>query len=176
MKLQRGDIILCVSNHWMGSIILYFMKFFQKDPVHYSHVAMVTNDTNIIQARLKVEEVLFDLSKLKSFKILRYKNASENQLDYLVYVTRKLLNNNYGYVRFLCHFFDEMLRINFFTTINKCEKEQICSSLVAWAYYKVFGMKFNNLEWTQVDPDDFEDHYLNNINDWEIISIDNQEV
>ena len=169
IKLEPGDIILCVSHNIVGRIILWFMSLCQKDPVHYSHVAMAIADNYIIQAKLKIEEVKFNESNYKSYKVLRYKHFNPDLIQKVTILSRYVINRNYGVKRFLAHFLDEMFRINFFTTKLKCAEEQICSSLIAWIYYEILGLKINSLEWTEVDPDDFEDHYLKNKDDWEIV-------
>ena len=169
IKLEPGDIILCVSHNIVGRLILWVMKMCQKDPVHYSHVAMAMEDNYIIQARLKIEEVKFDQSNYHSIKILRYKKFNDEDISKIALLTRSVINRNYGVKRFLAHFLDEMLRINYFTSKINCTNQQICSSLVAWIYYAVLNIKFNDLDWTQVDPDDFDDHYMKDPDNWEVV-------
>lgn len=163
--LKPGDIIL--TKGFKG-IVVWFLNLFQKDKVHYGHVSMVVSPSCIIEAGYKVRLISIDnfFKKHKSFKIIRFKWLSFNSSTRLVTLIKSQLNVDYGWTRFLLQILDNVFHTNYFTKLDKSEENQICSSLVAWAYFEVLGINFNKVPWNSCEPDDIEDEVEINSDIW----------
>lgn len=172
MKLQPADIILFGGEGGLLSKgIIGVMNFFQKDPVVFYHAMLVENDTNGIEAVLKIKRTnLFErLNHADKYKILRHKNLTPEKKASIVKASETLLGKGYSITRLLLQLLDQIFHTNFFSGIKKDNMDHVCSSLVAWAYYSRTKIKFNGVEWRSCEPDDIDDESLDNENDWEVI-------
>ena len=167
MELKSGDIILTSTD----SIVARFMRMFQSDPVEYGHALMVRNSNDAYEASLYVRIIPLEkiFKKRKHYIILRYKGIEQRHISIMNKALDKLVGNLYSFKRFILQFFDHVFNTNYFTKLDKDTKSQICSSLVAWAYYVATRIKFNYVSWRSTDPDDIFDHCLNNSDEWEVI-------
>jgi ribosomal protein L21 len=170
--LKPADIILVDSGSSYGKAILETLNLFQKDAVKFGHVLMVVDDNNMIVADLRVNyrNINEYLKNVRSYKIIRNKNISDEQRCAIVKKAESLLNKRYGVFRIVLQLLDQIFDTNFFTRWLKDEHMQICSTLVSWSYYMVAGVEFNNLPWQCVEPDDISDESEKNIQIWEVIS------
>ena len=171
---KPGDIILVRSRHWFGGIILWFMRKTDTDDVNYSHVAVIENENTIMQARLKIErhELNSYLESCKSYKIVRYKKVPDIQRGCVINQIIPLLETPYGVPRLFLFVLDKIFNTHRFTRMSNKFYNRVCSSLIAWAYYRCYSyLTFNNVYWASCDPDDIDDHITNNPDDWEVISI-----
>ncbi len=163
--LKPGDIIL--TKGFRG-IVVWFLNLFQRDKVHYGHVSMAVSRNCIIEAGSKVRQIsVCDfLKQHKSFKIIRFNWLSFNSGIRLVTLIKSQLNTGYGWSRFLLQILDNVFHTNYFTKLDKSEENQICSSLVAWTYFEVLGINFNDVPWNSCEPDDIEDEVEINSGMW----------
>jgi len=173
MDIQRADIILVHSNKkFFGSIIHFIMKVFQKDPVVFQHVMLVENSCSIIEAEWRIcsSSIEDALDGVDHYKVLRYKRLTEDDKDKIFELAEKLKGLDYSILRIMLQFLDQLFHTDYFSNLYADNKSQICSSLVAWVFYVVKGIKFNNVSWRSCDPDDIDDESLLNSDDWIIVA------
>lgn len=169
MDLKSGDIILTSRGSWIVS----FMNFFQSDPVKYGHAMVVDMENScILEAgitiRCKPLKKAFT-GKHKHYKVLRYKNITDNQVMVMLKVMRSLIGELYSIKRMFLQLLDHVFCTNWFTHLDKSKKSQICSSFVAWGYRVACKFNFNNLQWRSVDPDDISDEVEKRPDNWKVI-------
>jgi len=165
MILETGDIILTSRN----SIIVMFMRLFQKDPVFWGHVLVAKDSTTLWEAHWRLREIsaLKVFEKHKYYKIIRKKDITEEQKNTMCKLAPTLLGHYYGVFRIGLQMLDHIFHTDWFTDHNTNEAIQVCSSFAAWIYYhSCDGYKFNNKDWESCDPDDIEDEYLINHTEW----------
>jgi hypothetical protein len=169
--LKPCDIILTRSRGLWGRSILRFMKFFQKDPVHYNHSVLFIGGLQAIEveSKIRVMNIYRAINKAEGFKIIRYKKLTEKQSGSIIKATLKLKGLQYGVGRLLLQIIDHLFNTNFFTKLKKDRKCQVCSSLIAWAYWTRCRLKFNDVNWKSVDPDDIDDECKRNPQDWKVL-------
>lgn len=167
-----GDVILVRSGNWFGDLILKFTQLCSKDSVRYSHIAIIKDSTSILQSRFEVEEqsLEFELKNWKKYKIIRYKELTSDQANKMINACLKLKGVDYGYVRLILQLLDNIFSTHKFTKLSKNNKDQVCSSLIAWLFYTCTKKtKINDSDWRSCDPDDFEDDFEKNPDKWELI-------
>ena len=166
-RLNPGDIILTSRD----SLIVKFMRIFQSDPIKYGHALVVRNDRDAYESLKSV--AIIPLTKIfkkrKHYAVLRYKHLTYKNAIVMNKELNKLVGNTYSYKRILLQIFDHVFDTNYFTKLMKDPRNQVCSSLVAWAYYVATGIRFNGVDWKACDPDDLHDHVLSSSDEWEII-------
>ena len=148
------------------------MNIFQDDPVEFNHASIVSNRNTILEAQTKIREVTiseFFSNHPVGYKILRYNNSSKERNDRMIKILSNLLGLEYGWYRLFIQLLDHIFRTNMFTSLVRDSKTQVCSSYVAWGYYVIYKLKFNDVGWRSCDPDDIDDESLRNPNDWEIL-------
>jgi len=167
MKLETGDVIFTSK----GSLIVKFMRLFQKDPVFWGHVLIVKDNETAWEANYKLQEVNINekLSKESSWKIIRNKYIADFQKEKMRKIAPSLLGYPYGTFRILLQIFDHMFKTNWFTSRADSKYLQVCSSYVAWIYWVACRYKFNNVHWASCDPDDIEDDQIKNPHIWEVV-------
>jgi len=168
MKLETGDIIFTAR----GSIIVWFMRLFQKDPVFWGHVLIVKDSETAWEASysLKESNINEKLAEEPSWKIIRNKDLSEDQKEIMLKTAPKLLGRPYGAFRIVLQIFDHVFGTDWFTSNADSKYLQVCSSYVAWIYWVACEYKFNGVPWASCDPDDIEDDQLNNPHIWGIVN------
>lgn len=167
--LLTGDIIL-TSNK--GPIV-FVMNLLQEDAVNWGHVLVVKNPNSAYEATrftIKEHELHDFFENKKYWIILRKKNLIDNQRSLIEKTAAKLLGKFYGVSRLLMMLFDNIFKTHKFSQFISSENIQVCSTYIAWVFYKVIGYKFNNVEWPSCDPDDIEDDAEKYPNEWEIIA------
>jgi hypothetical protein len=163
--IKPFDILLVNSKSILSFIIQKISEFFSKDPVNYTHVGIVMPNYKIIEASSQIKETeLGDfLKNRQSIKIIRYHHHSDKSYIRLTVMIKSLLGYNYGYFRLFLQLLDQVTNTNIFTSLIKHKTEQVCSSFIAWAYYCVYGVKFNKVDWYSCEPDDIEDEANSNL-------------
>lgn len=169
MRIKAGDIILVGKKK---SIILRFMRLFQKDLVKYNHVMVAKNNIEAYEAgyKIQVTEISKKLNKSDFYMIARYKNLTKVQLRLIKVVIETLIGLPYGCTRLFFQLIDHMTGTNKFTKLLTNKWNQICSSLIAYVYSISCNITFNEVEWNSCDPDDVSDHIENDTNNWLIIA------
>lgn len=166
-KLKPGDIILTSRK----SIIVKFMALFQKDPVRYGHAMIVRDVHSVYEAHFQIEvnPLIEVFKKRKYYTILRFKKLEPKHVIVMNRSLDKIVGEFYSVKRIGLQFLDHIFNTNWFSGLDTNTKSQVCSSLVAWAYYVALKYKFNNVSWKSADPDDIEDDFLVNPENWELI-------
>lgn len=177
MEFLPADIIITTDRKSrLSSAILSVLRFFQKDPVEYQHSMLVIDNSRCIEANIKVEiNKLEDRFKdLKKYKVIRHLDLTEQTRQEIVGRAKIMLGKKYGFSRMFLQLLDQIFHTNYFTRRTKDEDNQICSSLIAWAYYSLAGIRFNGVDWCSVEPDDIDDESLKSesrfetVFEWEI--------
>lgn len=169
MKLLPADIIITkASKSLLSSVILKVLRLLQDDKVKYQHAMLIIDDTTCIEALNKIEynDPRERFKDFERYKIIRCKLLSEDLKQSIVKRAKTLEGFKYSYKRLVFQLLDQIFRTDWFTGGIKSEEEQICSSLVAWAYQKETGLKFNKVNWKSCEPDDIDDASLNNPSVW----------
>jgi len=164
--IETGDIIFAARK----SIIVKFMSLFQSDPVYWGHVMVAKDDKTAWEANWTLQETDIG-SELgsKNYKIIRKLDLTEKQKETMRKEAVKLLGLRYGVWRIVLQMLDHIFHTNWFTSKEEHENIQVCSSYVAWVYYKSCGYRFNNCGWASCDPDDIEDDQLDHPETWEVL-------
>lgn len=169
MILKTGDIIFTAKD----SIIAKFMDLFQKDPVRWGHCLVVRDNRYAYEAKKMVSlvplDTVFGRKTAKKYMVIRYKNLTYEHQISIIESCDSILGKLYSFKRIFLQFFDHLFNTNKFTRMDKSYESQVCSSLVAWTYWNAMKMKFNNLGWYSCEPDDIEDHYINNKEQWILV-------
>lgn len=163
MQLKPGDVIIVASKKgWLGTAILAVLNFAQKDEVKYHHAMLMIDDEVCIEALNKItcSYVRERIKSFKRYKIIRHKELTDEHRNRIAKRAKSLNGMTYGYIRLALQLLDQAFRTNWFTRRIKDPDYQICSSLVAWAYDVETGVRFNNLSWSAVEPDDIDDESL----------------
>lgn len=80
----------------------------------------------------------------------------------------------YGVPRLILFALDKITGTHWFTNFANSKYDQVCSSLIAWAFnHCLCEYDFNGCEWQSCDPDDIDDHAQKNPDAWEVIDIKN---
>lgn len=170
MKLEPGDIILTSKD----SFIAQFMRNFQDDPVVYGHCMMVANDGYVIETGFYgIKKITIDqfLKERKHFKVIRPTCLTNMQLQDVVGVASLLVGLKYSFKRMFLQLLDHLFFTNFFTSLDKDRQNQVCSTVVSYSYYVACGIKFNDVEWFSVEPDDIDDDFIKNHNKWYLVGV-----
>lgn len=172
MNFEPADIIITMDKKSLFSrAILYSLRLFQKDPVDYQHSMLVIDNDRCIEANLKVEinRLTDRFGEFKRYKVIRHRHLTDKQRQEIVDKAFSMLGRRYSFLRVGLQLFDQIFSTNYFTRRIGDPDQQICSSLVAWCYKEVTGIKFNKVKWNSVEPDDIDDESLKNPYDWETI-------
>ena len=172
MKLEPADIIITKDKKgYFGRLIIKAMRLFQRDKVMYQHAILVVDNTTCLEALMKIKYNNLNerLKDFERYKIIRCRLLAPDRKEAIVKEASSLIGKRYGFGRLFLQLFDQVFHTNFFTDVVKNENVQICSSLVAWAYQKQTGLKFNGVEWESCDPDDIDDESLKNPSVWETV-------
>lgn len=169
MKFKSGDIILTSRDSW----VVKFMRFFQSDPVKYGHAMVVDMVHNcVLEAGVTIRctplEKAF-VGRHKHYKVLRYKNITDNQVKVMLKAMRSLIGRLYSVKRIFLQLLDHVFYTNWFTKLDKSKSSQICSSYVSWGFGIACKIKFNGVNWTSADPDDISDEVEKRPNLWETV-------
>jgi hypothetical protein len=168
MKLETGDIIFTAK----GSLVVKFMRLFQKDPVFWGHVLIVKDSETAWEAstRLKETNIEWKLAREPSWKIIRNRHLGESHKEIMREVAPKLLGRPYGAFRIVLQILDHVFKTDWFTRRVNYKHLQVCSSYVAWIYWLSCKHRFNKVEWQSCEPDDIEDDQLSNPHIWKVIA------
>jgi len=172
MELRPADIIItCDKNSLLSKAILGVLNFFQKDEVRYQHTILMINDAICIEALNKITFncIRTRLNDFKRYKIIRHTGLTDQQRMAIIDRARSLRGLDYGYIRLGLQLLDQIFSTNWFTRRIKDPNYQICSSLVAWCYDVETGIRFNNINWSAVEPDDIDDESLKTHTEFETI-------
>jgi hypothetical protein len=169
---QTGDIILIRTGSLYGESILYFMRVFQRDPIHYSHCLIMIDENYALDTdinKLHIVKINDILKNCKKYKVIRYNEITEEQIKKMYKVAKNLDGLSYSKKRIILQVLDNIFGTNKFTRLLKSKKDQVCSSMVAWIYHTIVKINFNDVEWYSTDPDDIDDESLLNIKKWTTI-------
>ena len=169
---QTGDIILTRSGSLYGETILYFMRVFQDDPIHYSHCLIVIDENYALDTdinKLHIVKINDVLSNSRKYKVIRYNDITEEQIKKVYRLAKSLDGLPYSKKRIILQLLDHIFGTDKFTGLLKSKKDQVCSSLVAWIYHTVIKINFNGVEWYSAEPDDIDDETYLNIKKWTTI-------
>lgn len=172
MILKPADIIITTDKgSLLSAAILSVLNFFQKDEVKYQHTILMVNDKLCIEALNKITFNYIEtrMKDFKRYKVIRHNGLTDEQRLCIVDRAKSLRGLDYGYVRLGLQLFDQIFHTNWFTKRIKDPNYQICSSLVAWCYDVETGVRFNNINWAAVEPDDIDDESLKSYTDFETI-------
>lgn len=172
MTLKPADIILTRGYNLLSKAIITVLRLFQKDEVDFNHALMVADENIGIEAGTKIQYVnLKDvLEGAEGYKIIRRVDLTDEQRMKIIKKANKCIGQEYGYLRLIMQLFDQIFHTNWFTRRLKY-RNHICSGLVAWAYFVVRRIKFNDVPWRSCEPDDVDDESLKNPDLWEIVGI-----
>lgn len=170
-KFKPADILLVNSGTSYCDIILAALNLFQKDEVDFGHAILIIDDNTAIEAASKISylDPRKKILEVKSYKILRNNKLTDKQRVNIVKRAEKLFGLKYGTIRILLQLLDQIFNTNFFTSLSKNKKMQICSTLISWSYYVTSKITFNGVGWQSVEPDDICDESEKNTDIWEII-------
>lgn len=167
--LNNGDIILTNKK----SILSHLMGMFQDDVVNWGHTGIVDADNKaIIHATAwGIDSMPIDdfVAKYKHYIIIRRVDINYIDTFKIVGLARKTIGLHYSWFRIFLQTLDHIGNTNFFTGLYASNRYQVCSSLVAWCYYVLFKIKFNEVEWQSCDPDDIEDDFESNRDKWVLV-------
>lgn len=172
MKLLPADIIITTDKKSLFSaLILKAMRTFQRDEVNYQHAILIVDDEKCIEAltEVKYNDIEKRLKDFKRYKIIRCSLLTGERKEAVVKAAEKFLGKKYSYFRIFLQLLDHIFNTDRFTGKYKDEDDHICSSLLAWAYQKETGLKFNGINWRSCEPDDIDDASLKNPNVWDTI-------
>lgn len=171
--LQCGDIILMYNRGPLSKTIRWFLNFFQKDEAEFSHVAVAVSETEVADAKwngIVLHSPFMALKDAKHYKIVRYKFLTPQAEARLKELLLSKVGSRYNYWRLVLQLFDNTFSTNWFTKHMSITKhENICSTYVTWAYYKATGVRFNDIDWISVEPDDIDDEILNDPMMWIVV-------
>lgn len=157
---KTGDIVLTSE----GGLTAWFMRLFQRDPVRFGHVAIIETNESIIESKGSVRRV--DLhtwfGRHPTYKVVRYEGMTALEANKILDKIGEIVGEAYGTKRYLLQFLDHITFSNYFTKKFMNEKNQICSSLIAWGFYEVINFFFNDTHWPSCDPDDIDDEAQRN--------------
>jgi len=147
------------------------MKVFQRDPVFFNHVILAKNELVGIEAgpRIQVCGLIKKLKEADAYRIIRYRRLKEKESKGIIKSVSKLIGVPYGVPRLILQLFDQIFSTNFFTKLLSDKMCQVCSSIVAWAFYVRCHVRFNYVPWQSCDPDDIDDECERNPKLWEVI-------
>lgn len=168
--LLTGDIIL-TSNK--GPIVFVMQLLSKKDEVNWGHVLLVKDTNSAYEATrftIKEHELHDFFENKKYWLILRKLNLTNDHQTLIKNLAAKLLGRFYGVPRLIAMLFDNLFNTHKCSQCITTETIQVCSSYIAWVFYKAIGYKFNGVEWMSCDPDDIEDDAEKYPNEWEIIA------
>jgi hypothetical protein len=172
MKLEPADIIITKDKKsWFSMAILKVLRWSQDDKVKYQHAMLVVDDNTCIEAlwKIKYNNTRERFKDFERYKIIRCGLLTEDLKQAVVKKAKTLEGFSYSYKRLILQLLDQLFHTDWFTGGLKSEDEQICSSLVAWAYQKTTGQKFNKIDWKSCEPDDIDDASINNPTVWTTI-------
>jgi uncharacterized protein YycO len=171
--LQRGDVILVYNRGFLSKAIRWVLNFFQKDGANYSHVAIAVSEKEVTEALWNgIRKRTFEesIARAKGIKIIRRKGLDDFRRELLELRALSKIGTNYNYYRLLLQLLDNVFATNWFTRHLRLTKDlNICSTYVAWVYDKGLGIRFNDVHWLSVEPDDIDDEFFKNPKDWEQI-------
>ena len=165
--MQKCDIILTHSRTFFGTIVRWILNFFQSDDVRYSHVLIVENSETAVEANKTIRHTNIEkvLKSAKRYKIVRLKEITTNQQEVILKEIYENLGNDYSYWRAFLNLIDEVGDTSWF---SKGAKYHTCSSFVSYLYEVGCQIEFNKTPWYACNPDDIDDHIIDNDN-WTIV-------
>ena len=121
MKFKSGDIILISRTSFLDKIIRIFMNIFQKDQVVYGHALIAKNEKEGFEAdwKIKISDLNHVLNNCCHYKIIRYKNLTQYQIEVMTKSLSKLIGLNYGFKRLILQIFDHIFNTNWYTKLDK---------------------------------------------------------
>jgi uncharacterized protein YycO len=172
IKLEPADIIITKSEKsWFGALVLKAMRFFQRDNVYYQHAMLIEDEKTCIEAVSEIQRNILEnrLSEFERYKIIRCTLIKDDRKQAIVKSAVSKIGTGYSYKRIFLQLLDHIFHTDYFTAGLRTDEEQVCSSFVAWSYFKNTGLKFNGVEWQSCDPDDIDDASIKNPAVWETI-------
>jgi len=168
---KPADIMLVYTGSSYGALVLMTLNLLQKDEVKFSHVILILDDKKGIEAlsSVKYTDLEERIKGVKSYKIIRNNKLTDAQRVAITKKAEKLFGFRYGVFRIVLQLLDQLFKTNYFTKLVKDRKNQICSTLVSWAYHVVAGVEFNGVPWQSVEPDDIDDESIRNTEDWDVV-------
>jgi len=171
--IETADILLTTSKTRLGRIIIWILRIFQSDPVFFNHCILAANNKFGIEAAtsgIQYCDMRKKMEAAKAYKLIRCKCITDAKKENIVKSTRKLVGLPYGFRRLGLQLLDQMFSTDFFTRKLGDNRCQVCSSLIAWAYYVRCRVRFNGVDWQSCEPDDVDDEILKNPDMWEVIA------
>ena len=147
-----------------------FMSYFQSDPIRYGHAVLVKDSLEVYEAKWFIKKTpLHKVLERDHYIVYRYRDLKDRHVVVMNKALDKLVGNIYSFKRIFLQALDHIFYTNYFTKLDKNTKSQVCSSLVAWAYYVATRTKFNGVDWKSCDPDDIDDNGLAHKDKWLVI-------
>jgi uncharacterized protein YycO len=153
-----GDIILVHRKNWFASLIRTILRKTQEDEVSYSHVAIMLTKKlvlELIESGVRICDINVLLDSCEIYKVVRYKYLSVKQKDEIGDLLSECMDTKYDFIRLILRW--------------RKRKFHICSSLIAYVFWVVVKLKFNNTSWESVEPDDIDDETIVSQVAWKII-------
>jgi hypothetical protein len=128
-------------------------------------------DIHCVEALMQVEiNITRDrFEDFKRYKILRHKHLTDEQRQEIADKAKDMIGIKYSVLRITLQLFDQIFNTDYFSRRIKDPEQQICSSLVAWCYDVVTGVRFCGKSWAAIEPDDIDDESLRYDSDFETI-------
>jgi len=170
---ETADILLTTSKTRLGRIIVWILRLFQSDPVFFNHCILVANNKFGIEAAtggIQYCNLREKMETGKAYKLIRCKCITDAKKEGIVKSARKLMGLSYGFKRLALQLLDQMFSTDFFTRRLGDNRCQVCSSLIAWAYYVRCKVRFNGVDWQSCEPDDIDDETILNSDMWKIVA------
>ncbi|MBF0472740.1 MAG: hypothetical protein HQK91_00830 [Nitrospirae bacterium] len=173
-NLKVGDVVLMGDNSIISKLITTFLSDIKNDRDIYSHVGMVVNENELIEAISKgisFSDIEDTIRKRKKVLIIRSNFVTSKDYAKIAECARKLLikNIHYGWFRLGCMFVDDLLGIHYFADFLNNVKDLVCSTTVAYIYFKTKNYEFNGAKWEDADPDDIYEAFAKIHPDWHMI-------
>ena len=162
--LETGDIVcFCKGISWLSRAIRFFSRTAGEDPAACSHVGIMVNKTEIVEALHKtVKRSLID--SINGFKgvVEIYRPRIPLGIRQRLCIRKKAddyIGRRYGYLKIVAHALDYFLGGRYiFRSLARSQRYPICSWIVAFIYDRCCGAWFNNRRPEASQPDDIHDH------------------
>jgi hypothetical protein len=160
-----GDVVLLYTPSLISRTIRGILRLFQEDRVRFSHCMVVTDPASdkCIEAAVTVRRCSLSkaIAKARAAKVIRYQPSEDDPEGRakVVDLAAARLGDHYGFLRLGLHLCNQVTGLKCFTNVfSGCEVvKAVCSSLAAEGWDKVYGVKFNGVDWQSVEPDDIDD-------------------
>ena len=159
---QPGDIVMTRSPGLLGKLIRFFTRSVGERRTKVSHVGVMVNETEIVEARRRV--VRHPLKETyagtpTAVAIVRGRDLSAPQRRQVAEKADSYVGRSYGYAMIVAHALDYfLLGAYVFRRLIRTDKYPICNWVVAYSYHAI-GRDFGVEPW-QTDPDTIWDYTM----------------